>query len=94
MQGAEVAGICTVAGEGALVEQLDERVFVVAGDRAGVADPSWSVVVGCCRSRRRRRRWVAGQAGDEVLSERAEGLGACVEGLVKVRSRQYWEIFA
>ena len=66
-----------VACKVALVEDLDESVFTVTLDRAGIADAGGGLVGGGGIGRRR----VAGQAGEDALSERSQYVRAGVEGL-------------
>ena len=68
-----------VAGKVALGEDLDEGVLAVALDRAGVADAGGIVGI-----RGVRGRGVAGQAGEDALAERAEGLRAVLDALGRV----------
>ena len=63
-----------VADKVATGEELDESMFAVAGDGAGVADAG----------QRCAWRWVAGQAGEDALAERAERTGAGVELLDEI----------
>jgi hypothetical protein len=65
-----------VAGEVALLEDLDQCVLAVALDRARIAHAS-----GRPRIRRRRWRRVACQACKDVLAEGAENFGAGINTL-------------
>lgn len=67
-----------IAGKVALIEDLDERVFTVALHGTGVADTGR--IVGIRRARGRR---VAGQTGEDTLTERAERLCAVLDALGK-----------
>lgn len=76
--GSDACG-ATIADKVALVEELDQCVFAVAGDGARVADAGCFIRFSGVRWRR-----VAGQTGVELLTERSEGFGACVKGLMGV----------
>lgn len=52
-------------------------MFAVAGNGARVADGCWGVLLGG-----RGRRWIAGEAGIEALSERTKVTSAGVELLL------------
>jgi hypothetical protein len=79
-RGRREARCSAVTDEVALVEQLHQGVFAVAGDGAGVADGGGGILIV-----RVLRRGVACLAREEVLAQRAEGVGARVEGLLCMR---------
>lgn len=65
-----------IAGEVALVENLNEGVLAVAGNRTGIADASRVIGIGKLLG-----RWVAGEAGKDTLAEGAQRLGAVFDTL-------------
>jgi hypothetical protein len=69
-----------VACEVALGEDLDEGVFAVTLNRAGVADASGRKVVGGVLG-----DWGAGEAGEDSLPQRSEKLSAVLYALWRVR---------
>jgi hypothetical protein len=73
------AGCAAVTFKVPLCKQLHEAVFAMTGDGTGVAGAGCGV-----RRIGIRRRRIAGEAGKERLSERAERSGARVKGLKEV----------
>lgn len=65
-----------VAGEVALLEDLDERVLAVALDRAGIADACRRPRIGVGSG-----RGVACQARENTLLQRTEDSGAVIDAL-------------
>ncbi len=65
-----------VTGEVSLVENFDEGMLAMALDRTGVADASRLVrIVGICT------RGLAGEAGEDGLSQGTKGLSAVLYAL-------------